>query len=322
MSEYGKQTSYKIAYELAGANMVIVSGMASGIDGVCACGALAAGGDTVAVLGSGLCKVYPKEHKPLMNEIVKKGAVISEFPPDEHPLGSNFPKRNRLISGLCQGVLVIEGPTRSGALITASKAMAQGREVFALPGKVGENNSKGPNELIQNEAHVVLSSKDIAEHYDFLYHDVIRYKAFSTAEKKMPPCEKSMARYGVSDLCYEERSDTNAPTSDTAEKSAAPQRKKARSEDERNATSGRTEVTKPTAPQNGAEQKPDASAEVLSGLDEMTRSVFEQMPLDRAVTPDVFATAGIGIGEAITALTLLELNGLVSSLPGGMYIRK
>ena len=136
MSEYGKQSAYKISYELASAKAVIVSGMALGIDGVCACGALSAGGDTVAVLGCGISVVYPKEHKKLMAAIGRCGAVITEYPPMEKPNSQNFPKRNRIISGLCQGVVIVEGVVGSGALITASRAIAQGRDVFALPGKI------------------------------------------------------------------------------------------------------------------------------------------------------------------------------------------
>ena len=135
ISEYGRQSAYKISYELASAGMVIVSGMALGVDGVSAVGALAAGGTTVAVLGCGLSVVYPKEHARLMRAIAAHGAVVSEYPLSEPPYGGNFPKRNRIISGLCQGVLIVEGAQGSGALITASLAEKQGRDVFALPAR-------------------------------------------------------------------------------------------------------------------------------------------------------------------------------------------
>ena len=127
MSEYGKESAYKIAYEMAAANAVVVSGMALGIDSVAACGALAAGGTTVAVLGCGVDVVYPKQHAALYEKIAKHGAVISEFMPSSSPEKYNFPIRNRIISGLCQGTLVVEGDKRSGALITAKCALMQGR---------------------------------------------------------------------------------------------------------------------------------------------------------------------------------------------------
>ena len=198
MSEYGAQTAYKISYELAAANAVIVSGMALGVDGVAACGALASGGKTVAVLGCGISVIYPKEHKRLMDAIAVNGAVVTEYPPTEPPRGANFPRRNRLISGFCQSVLIVEGAIGSGALITAQRAIDQGREVFALPGKINESNSDGPNELIQQGAYVALSADDIICHYDFLYRDTIYYDKLRKAQKDAVPIEVSLDKYGVS----------------------------------------------------------------------------------------------------------------------------
>ena len=202
MSEYGQQTAYKISYELSAANALIVSGMALGVDAVSACGALAAGGETVAVLGCGISVVYPKEHAKLKEEILRNGVILTEYPPNERPVGANFPKRNRIISGICQGVLVIEGAVGSGALITAKWAVEQGRELFALPGKVNDVNSEGPNELIRKGAHVALCADDILCHYDFLYHDTVNYKGLARAKKKKVPEEVSLKKYGVSNLYY------------------------------------------------------------------------------------------------------------------------
>jgi DNA processing protein len=129
--------------------------MALGVDGVCAAGALAAGGSTVAVLGCGLSVVYPKEHKRLMRAIAKYGAVVTEYPLTERPTGINFPKRNRIISGLSQGTLIVEAPMKSGALITARDAILQGREVFALPGNVDAASAAGTNALIRDGATAV-----------------------------------------------------------------------------------------------------------------------------------------------------------------------
>lgn len=303
MSEYGKQIAYKISYELAAARAVVVSGMALGIDGVCACGALSAGGETVAVLGCGVNVIYPKTHKELMKQIQKHGVVISEYPPDERPFAANFPKRNRIISGLSQGVVVVEGAEGSGALITASQAVAQGREVFALPGQVGVSNSDGPNELIQNGAHVALSSRDILNFYDFLYHDEIRYKALDAAERKKPLCETVLEKYGVTER--DEGRVLARTARDWTETAAAPDvPEQALDKDQKE------------------EHAADHSAELLATLDANTKRVFEHMPLDRAISPDVLAAAGIPVGEALIALSVLELNGLVTSLPGGMYIRK
>ena len=308
MSEYGKQTSYKIGYELASAGAIVVSGMALGVDAAAACGALSSGGRTVAVLGCGISVVYPKEHKRLMDEIAKRGAVITEYPPSEAPHGHNFPKRNRIISGLCQGVLVVEGSVGSGALITARRAIDQGREVFALPGKINESNSEGPNELIKQGAYAVISSDDILKHYDFLYRDVIDYTRLSRAKRKTDYCDAdaALARYGVSvGDTYQEKA--RKLSTERAEESFPLKEKREEKQEER----GQAKAT-----------AADESAAVLSTLDETTRKVFENMPINKAVSPDSLSALGIGIGDAITSLTMLELCGLVSSLPGGLYTRK
>ena len=317
MSEYGRDTAYTISYELAAANAVIVSGMALGIDGVSACGALAAGGDTVAVLGCGISVVYPKEHGKLMREIARNGAVITEYPPFERPHGYNFPKRNRIISGLCHGVLIVEGSEGSGALITAKKAIDQGRELFALPGKVNESNSDGPNELIKNGALVALSADNILEHYDFLYHDCINYREFRKAKAGKVTVDKAIAKYGVADIYSRDKSYRVNPVEKTEE--TVPPRTEVQTGAEDVGVEACASTIAYEKTQTAVE---DSSAALLSMLDDTSRRVFEALPLDKAVTPDGIFVDGVGIGEIITALTMLEISGLVVSLPGGLYIRK
>ena len=162
-SIYGRMTAERLGRELAGRGLTVVSGMARGIDSAAHKGALAAKGRTIAVLGSGLDVVYPPENKNLMEEISKRGAVISEFPMSTKPDRGNFPKRNRTISGLSLGVVVVEAAQRSGALITVDCALEQGREVFALPGKIDSVTSQGTNRLIQQGAKLVTTGKDIIE---------------------------------------------------------------------------------------------------------------------------------------------------------------
>ena len=175
MSEYGKGIAYRIGYELGAAGAVVVSGLALGIDGVTAAGAILAGGTTVAILGCGLNVPYPPEHKRLFDEIVEKGAVLSEYPPDTPPNKWQFPARNRIISGLSQGTVVVEAPNRSGALITARDAIMQGRDIYAFPGNVGETNSSGTNQLISDGATIVLKARDLLENYIFLYRHLQKY---------------------------------------------------------------------------------------------------------------------------------------------------
>ena len=160
-TSYGKHVTQQLVGDLARSGATIVSGMARGIDGVAHWAALEAGGRTLAVLGSGISQVYPPEHRALAQQIASSGALLSEFPPDTPPEAGNFPRRNRIISGLSLGVLVIEAGRKSGALITANYALEQGRDVFAVPGNINARSSVGTNRIIQEGATLVLSAEDI-----------------------------------------------------------------------------------------------------------------------------------------------------------------
>ena len=158
---YGKGVTERIARDLATAGVTVVSGLARGIDAVAHHVTLETGGRTVAVLGSGVDVIYPAEHRRLVDRILDNGAVISEQPPGAKPAAPNFPARNRIISGMSLGVVVVEAPARSGALITANFAADQGREVFVVPGNVGNANSEGTNQLLRDGARIVRDGADI-----------------------------------------------------------------------------------------------------------------------------------------------------------------
>lgn len=160
---YGKATSLRLASELAESGVTVVSGLARGIDSCAHRGALEGGGRTIAVLGSGLDRLYPPENDRLAGEIAGAGAVVSEFPFGTRPERRNFPMRNRTISGLSRGLVVVEAAARSGALITAGLALEQGREVFAVPGNITSPTSAGPNSLIRDGAKLVETSRDVIE---------------------------------------------------------------------------------------------------------------------------------------------------------------
>lgn len=162
-SDYGRQVTAEMARMLAGYGITVVSGLARGIDGIAHQNTLDAGGRTIAVLGSGLDQIYPPEHKRLADRIVCQGALISDYPVGTPPDGSNFPPRNRIISGLSKLVIVIEAGQKSGALITAGYAAEQGKDVFAVPGKINSPASKGTNLLIKQGAHPLLSAQDILD---------------------------------------------------------------------------------------------------------------------------------------------------------------
>lgn len=162
-SFYGTCFTEKFAGELAQLGLTVVSGMAQGIDAAAHRGALKVKAETIAVLGNGLCHVYPLANKKLFEQIPLSGAIVSEFPMSMPPRPGHFPRRNRIISGLALGVLVVEASQKSGALITSDFALEQGREVFAIPGKPDHPNSQGVNNLIKQGARLVTSVEDIIE---------------------------------------------------------------------------------------------------------------------------------------------------------------
>lgn len=162
-SSYGKIVTHRLAADLASAGWTIVSGMAAGIDSDAHIGALSVKGKTIAVLGCGVKIIFPKENVKLYYELVEHGLLLSEYPPDLPPNRGLFPQRNRIISGLSRGVVVVESHQRSGSLITASWALEQGREVFAVPGSILSAKSSGPHQLIKEGAKLVTSAQDIVD---------------------------------------------------------------------------------------------------------------------------------------------------------------
>jgi len=163
VTPYGRQVTEEIASFLAANGITVVSGLARGVDALAHNAALKAGGRTLAVLGSGVDRIYPPENRALAEQMLSQGAVISDYAPGTPPESSNFPPRNRIISGLSMGVIVVEAGKTSGALITAEFAAVQGREIFAVPGNILAPQSKGTNKLIQDGAHPLLSVDDIMQ---------------------------------------------------------------------------------------------------------------------------------------------------------------
>ena len=165
-TEYGKYVAKEFAYKLSKKGFNIVSGLARGIDSFAHKGTLNVKGKTIAVLGNGLDTIFPKENKKLADEIINTGGcIISEYPLGTKPLRENFPARNRIISGLCNGVLVVEAKPKSGTMITVDFALEQGRDVFVIPGNIDSVNSMGTNELIRQGAKLVTNPEEIMEEY-------------------------------------------------------------------------------------------------------------------------------------------------------------
>lgn len=168
-THYALGTAKKLSFQLAYAGITVVSGLALGIDTAAHQGALAANGRTIAVIGSGLEKLYPPENRELADRICETGAVVTEFPMQTSPDRRSFPMRNRIISGLGVGLLVVEAGSRSGALISATQAVEQGRSVYAIPGQIDTPNAVGSNRLIQQGARLVLSAEDILDDFQMLF---------------------------------------------------------------------------------------------------------------------------------------------------------
>ncbi len=162
VSVYGRQAAEDMARGLAASRVTVVSGLARGVDAIAHRAAIDAGGRTIAVLACGLDMVYPPEHKRLAEQIMEQGALISDYPPRTQPRSEFFPRRNRILSGISLGVLIVEGDVKSGAMITARQALDQNREVFAVPGSIYSPNSRGTNKLIQDgEAKLTLDVQDV-----------------------------------------------------------------------------------------------------------------------------------------------------------------
>lgn len=245
----GRDTARDFARYLTRAGLVITSGLAEGIDAACHRGALKGGGPTIAVLGTGADRVYPAHHRDLAHEIAANGVLVSEFPPGTPPRAGHFPRRNRIISGLSVGTLVVEAAAKSGSLITARLALEQGREVFAVPGSIHNPLARGCHALIRQGAKLVETAGDIIE-------------------------ELSSLLGGLE-----------------------------------SAPSGALEESGKAALSSGPER------------DEDYRKLLDAMGFDPATADVLIRRSGLTAEAVSSMLLLLELEGHVSSLPGGRYCR-
>ena len=284
-SDYAARMTFDIASDLASVGAVVVSGMAYGIDGVAAAGALASNGKTVAVLGCGLDMTYPAKHAKLRAAIEENGLTVSEYPPGSPPERFHFPERNRIISGLSSALFVAEGSLQSGAMITAEYAAKQGKQLFALPGRLDSPLAEGPMKLMKEGARPVscaddiLSAREKENPGDF---DL----SLLLADRPIPDFDETVRRYGVA---------------------LSPNRL-----DRRSSRQNGTE--EPHAAANDVEATPD-----LSGLTDAERALYAA--LDEPHTSDELSRGEFDAGEVLAALTTLEIRGYIRSLPGGRYQR-
>src|SRR2546430_5555958 len=214
-THYGSESAKKLAYQLAYAGLTVISGLARGIDTAAHQGALAAKGRTIAVIGSGLSKLYPPENRGLAEKIRDgNGAIVSEFSMEIEPDRQTFPMRNRIIAGWSHGVLVVEAGLNSGALITAAQALEQGRSVYAVPGHINAPSAMGSNRLIQQGAKLVMDASDILDDLQVLLPDAKPLP--EAASRRLPPLSEEERRV------YDTLDTSETPIDDIAAKAALP----------------------------------------------------------------------------------------------------
>ena len=285
-SAYGLTAARQLGFQLVRCGAILVSGAADGIDGAAMEGALKAGGIVVGVLGNGADVVYPKCNRRLFEDTRLRGCLLSEFPPETPPYKWNFPKRNRSISGLCNGGLVVEAPARSGALITARQALEQGRDVFAMPGNVGVDTSEGTNELLRSGAILARDGWDVVVEYQHLYPETVRRYDLAKAQLQLLT------------------PDREEPETKVAQEPQKPAKK---------AKNDKKQEKKPVDKEEKLVYS-DLSARMAS-LTEQERHLVEKIE-NECLVDELIVRTGLPAGKVLAMLTLLEVRGFVKTLPG------
>lgn len=289
-SAYGLSTAKRMGYQIASCGGVVVSGIASGVDSMAMRGALTAGLPVIGVLGCGADVVYPNSNRALYADIQRQGCLLTEFPPETPPLGWNFPKRNRIISGLSCGVLVVEAPQKSGALITARQAADQGRDVFVVPGNIDVDSCKGSNALLRDGAIAVSSGWDVMCEYEAQFPDKIREDTTPARQTAYP------------DEVEQAKSESLLKVAQTP-KMPKEKRRKGLFEHKKEIDN------QPSAPYSDAEEK-------LSALSEEEKNILSLLRQNVTLVDDIIAQTGLPAGKILAGLTMLEIKGFVKSLPG------
>lgn len=288
-SAYGLTAAKRLGYQIAACGGCVVSGMATGIDGVAMKGALTAGGTVVGVLGCGADIVYPASNRWLYADTEKYGCLLTEFPPGTPPIGRNFPRRNRIISGLSCGVLVVEAPEKSGALITARLSADQGRDVFVVPANIDVESAMGSNALMRDGAIPVSSGWDILSEYQYQFPGKVR-RGRTAVSMTANAGELSQEREDLPKVAQESKKPAPKPPKKTAP------RKKVIDKDEKSAYIDFKKTLPALTP------------------DEMT--IVTALEGGQRLVDDVIAESGRAPGVILASLTLLEVKGVVRRLPG------
>lgn len=278
-SAYGLTVARRLGAEIGRCGGLVVSGMAQGVDGAAMSGALTAGCSTVGVLGCGVDIVYPRANRELFAGVEKYGCILSEFLPGTEPFKWNFPKRNRIISGLSSGIVVVEAPEKSGSLITAKQALDQGRDVYAVPGNIDMPSFAGSNRLLREGAGAVSCGWDVMSEYVSMFPDKIRKD--TTPVQEPETTEKVAQKPQIPRKKSEKQPDKNKKDIDN---SAA-------------------------APYSDVKTTP-------RGLSDSEQKIVDCLRFGERLVDDVIAETGISSGKVLCALTMLELKRVIVRHPG------
>ncbi len=312
-SEKGYRQAYRMGYEAAFRGAVVVNGIASGIDAAVLKGALDGDGYVVAFLGNGIDRVYPESNAELFRKVERRGLILSEFPPFTKSLGSNFPVRNRCISGISLASVIFEADSGSGALHTANHAISQGRPVYAVPGDIADPLYAGPLDLIKNGAVPITCADDFVLEYSELFPHRIDKSPLAGYPKKGED-EAVLEAFGKLASSGEDIPKITLPKPRRVKKI-----KDNKIEDRSEMLSEQTEPIEEKA-QSSENDSPQGSKSVdtsnLSASEVLVVSVMEKQEF---ITPDDLVREGVKIDDALSSLTMLEIYGYVESMPGGRY---
>ncbi len=290
---YGLSAAKKLGYEIARCGGMVVSGLAEGIDAMSMKSALSAGGTVVGVLGCGAEQVYPKYNRWLFADTERYGCILSEFPPETPPYRWNFPKRNRIISGLSHGVLVVEAPTGSGSLHTARHALEQGRDVFVVPGNLDQPTFEGSHQLLKDGGILAVNGWDVMGEYEAQFPGKVR-KDGHTSRQRAYPEEVPAVLTGNDKI-----------PAKVAQKAALPKDKGPEKE----------KSYKKVVDKSGASNYSDVNKD-LSALSPEQQAIVKALQKGERLVDEVIAEVDLPAGKVSSALTMLAIRGIVKKLPG------
>lgn len=296
-SVYGLQSAKRLGYQIGRCGGILVSGMAKGIDAMAMSGALTAGQKVVGVLGCGVDLVYPAQNQALFRDAEKYGCILSEYPPETPPHKWNFPRRNRIISGLSCGVLVVEAPKVSGALITARRAAEQGRDLFVVPGNIDVASCEGSNALLREGAISVTCGWDILSEYAHIFPGKV--------SRHMEPCIVSV---------YPE--ETAVPAENRENSGNKPEQNRS--------AAGKNKVSSKEIHKKVIDNLPSSPysdvKDSLASLSADQQTVVDALQQGERLVDDIIQETGMTTGKILAILTMLELKGIIRRLPGKRII--